>query len=346
MGKRKSEAFNEAIVGLFMVVVVLLLAYFTIVISGVDIVRGDQKVMVRVVFDQVGGLKNHDNVMYRGTKVGKVERVEVTASNLVVHASVDRNVILRESCQIFVRNLSMLGGNFMMLEEGEGARLPLEGTLFRGVTPTDWMQDVSSVAQNLKRLTEMAEVKTIVTNVAAVSQKANEFMDRAKQIADKAQTIVDRVERGEGTVGKLLSSDASAYDDFRTTLAEAKEAVVTAKVSFAEVKGAFTEVKSLAGKLNRDETVENLHAGVAAFRKAAESLDLKETVAKADALMANLNDVALKLKNGEGTLGRLATDEKLYEELNGLIRDVRQVLDNYRDTTPITTFSSLATGAL
>lgn len=339
MGKRKSEAFNEAVVGVFMVVVVLLLAYFTIVISGVDIVKGDQKVTVRTVFDQVGGLKTHDNVLYRGTKVGKVEEVLVTPTNLIVLASVDRNVILRESYRITVCNVSMLGGNFLLLEEGTGAALPLTDTLFRGETPTDWMRDVSSVAQNLKRLTEMAEVRTIVTNVAAVSQKANEFMERARAIAEKAQTVVDRVERGEGTVGRLLSSDAAPYEDLKATLAEAKDAVV-------EAKGAFAEAKAIAAKLNRDETVENLHAGVAAFRKAAESLDVKATVARADELMANLNDVILKLKNGEGTLGRLATDAKMYEEINGLIRDVRQILDNYRDTTPITTFSSLATGAL
>lgn len=36
----------------------------------------------------------------------------------------------------------------------------------------------------------------------------------------------------------------------------------------------------------------------------------------------------------------------MYDEIDGIIRDARQVLDNYRDTTPISTFSSLATGAL
>ena len=38
--KRKSEAFTQALVGLFMVTVLLLLGYFTIVISGVDVLGG------------------------------------------------------------------------------------------------------------------------------------------------------------------------------------------------------------------------------------------------------------------------------------------------------------------
>ena len=55
--------------------------------------------------------------------------------------------------------------------------------------------------------------------------------------------------------------------------------------------------------------------------------------------------MALNLKDGKGTLGKLLSDESMYNEVNGLIKDVRQVLDNYRDTTPISTFSSLAIGA-
>ena len=73
--RKKNDTFAQVIVGMFMVTILLLLGYFTIVISGVDLIRGKEKVRVQIAFDQVGGLKDHDNVMYRGTKVGTVERV-------------------------------------------------------------------------------------------------------------------------------------------------------------------------------------------------------------------------------------------------------------------------------
>ena len=53
-----------------------------------------------------------------------------------------------------------------------------------------------------------------------------------------------------------------------------------------------------------------------------------------------------RLEKGEGTLGKLANESGLYNEVEGLIKDCRQIIDNYRDTTPIATFSSLLTGAL
>lgn len=330
MSKKNNQLFTEAIVGVFMIAVILLLAYFTIVISGVDVIRGDSKVAVSIAFDQVGGLKDHDSVMYRGTKVGVVEFVEVTPSNLIVHANVDRNVIMREGYEVTVRNLSMLGGNYMHLEEGAGEVLPLDTTVFRGETPTDWMQDMKAVAQNMRKFTEMHEVRGIVTNI--------------EQTAVKLRQLTERIERGEGTMGRLLSKDDSVYNELKSTVTEAKTA-------FAETKEAFANVKTLTGKLNESAAIDDLKAGIAAFRKAAEgfdpkSLDMSDLKAKAGTLLSNLNDVAERLKSGEGTLGKLARDSELYDQVNALMKDVRQIIDNYRDTTPISTFSSLATGAL
>ena len=54
--RRKSDVFSEAIVGLFMIAVLALLVYFTIIISGVDVLKGRQKVIANIAFNGVGGL--------------------------------------------------------------------------------------------------------------------------------------------------------------------------------------------------------------------------------------------------------------------------------------------------
>ena len=48
MSKKRSDVFAETIVGIFMAAVLALLVYFTIVISGVDIVVGHTKVPMKV----------------------------------------------------------------------------------------------------------------------------------------------------------------------------------------------------------------------------------------------------------------------------------------------------------
>jgi len=64
------------------------------------------------------------------------------------------------------------------------------------------------------------------------------------------------------------------------------------------------------------------------------------------AITESLKTVGTRLAEGEGTLGRLAADDTLYTEIEGLVGDMRQVLDNFRETQPLTTFGSLVLGGL
>ena len=187
--KRKNETFTKLVVGFFMVTLMALLAYFTIVVSGVDLLTGRSRVHVNVVFDQVGGLKDHDNVMYRGTKVGTVEHVAVSPSNLVVTALVDGNVVLRTGCSASVCNLSMLGGNYLLLEEGEGDVVALSDVLVPGETPTDWMRDVARIAKNLNELTSSPEIRSMITNFQAVSVKAKTIAADARELPFPPQSF-------------------------------------------------------------------------------------------------------------------------------------------------------------
>ena len=332
---KKGETFKEAVVGAFMLAVLALLGYFTIIISGADVFSGRGRTAFSVVFDEVGGLKSHDSVMYRGTKVGKVESVEVTPSNLVVHVEVDSSVVLRENCLVAVCNLSMLGGNYLELKEGDGEKLVLSGATLKGEMPSDWMRDVSEVARNLRKITEMAEVKEAVTNFSAAGANV-------ARLAGSAGRVVERIERGEGSIGKLLADDGSVYDELKRTLSGA-----------AEITGRINRGEGALGRLldKNDTLYDELKSAVSSFRKTCESLEMGAIKADAQLLVADarklietLNAVAGRLKEGEGTLGKLSRESELYDEVNQLVKDVRQIVDNYRDTTPITTFSSLLTG--
>lgn len=338
--KRRNDVFSQVVVGLFMVTVLLLLGYFTIVVSGVDVIRGKERIRLTVAFDHVGGLKDHDNVMYRGTKVGIVDGVVVTPSNLLVNAYIDSGVLLREGYRIEVCSLSMLGGNYLMLEEGSGSPVNVAGAVLRGETPGDWMTDVSRISRNLKNLTDSLERSGIITNIEAATASA--------------KTIAERIERGEGLLGKLTSGDESIYDDIRATAANARE--ITAQlnrkkiyddleIAIAEFRQVCANISKMSDGVDINPAIDDFRKACANISKASEGVDLKGSIAKAESLLDNLNVVADRIKRGDGTLGKLTADDGLYREINGLIRDVRQVIDNYRDTTPISTFSSLAIGA-
>jgi phospholipid/cholesterol/gamma-HCH transport system substrate-binding protein len=69
-------------------------------------------------------------------------------------------------------------------------------------------------------------------------------------------------------------------------------------------------------------------------------------IADLEATAANLRLITERLEKGDGTLGKLVNDDAVAVELEAAIKDVRQIIDNMRDTAPITTFSSLFFGGL
>lgn len=388
--KKNTDVFSEVIVGVFMVAVLALLVYFTVVISGVDVLFGREKALARIAFTDVGGLKERDNVVYRGMKVGIVEKIELAPTNVMVTVLVDRDVVLRETCHASVSALSLLGGNYLLLEEGAGAAQPLATTVFRGDPPIDWVRDLGKIAGSLNEVLNDGSFKSIVSNFEATAENVNR--------------IVARVERGEGTAGRLLSRDDTVYRDLREAVAGAKRAVGDAEKTFDGARKTFDHAAAVAERLDRGEgtlgrllskddavyadlkqTLANAAAISARIERGEGTLgrltakddalwgDLTNAVANVRAatmklkdgegllgrafndaaladdaakLVANLRAVSERLEKGEGTLGRLMTERELYDEVNAALKDVRQIIDNYRDTTPITTFGALATGAL
>ena len=329
MKRKKSDIFAETIVGVFMAAVLALLAYFTIVISGVDILVGRAKVPVSVEFTDVGGLKDRDSVMYRGMKVGVIDAIDLSGTNVKLVARINADVVLREKYRISVASFSLLGGNYLLLEEGEGAQLPIEGTVFRGEPPMDWMRDLGRIANSVSQMTSGGELRDIVTNVQSVAARLNK--------------VVSRVERGEGTVGKLLSSDDSVYQDLKETVATARTAVVSVNDTFSSAKTIAARVERGEGTVGRllssDDTVyqdlkaslENVRAVTARIKDGNGLLmklaDDEKLAADASALLdrlsaasADLASAASRLEKGEGTLGKLSADAKLYDEVTALVK--------------------------
>ena len=367
--KGNREVFSEVVVGVFMAAVLGLLVYFTIIISGVEVFGGKSKVPVKVAFHDVGGLKVRDSVVLRGMTVGSVSGMKLQNSGVTVTLLIERDVKFKEGYTISVCAGSLLGGNYLLIEEGSGKELASDAVL-AGQSPNNWMRDLGNIVAQLKEATAGGHVKSIITNLdsAVLSIKS----------------AVARVEEGKGTLGRLFSEDDSLYSDLSNTVANLKS--VTAKIDtggnslgrlinddgsvYTNLSATIANLKSISDRLENgegtlgrllskdDKIYRDLEDTVASVKNVASSLEKGEgTLGKLikddnkiykdlDATVANLKTVTDRLVKGEGTLGKLSADDKLYNEVNGLITDVRQTVDNFRDTTPISAFASLLVGGL
>ncbi len=170
----------------------------------------------------------------------------------------------------------------------------------------------------------------------------------------------------EGTV-LLGTQPIDLIDEASRTITLVKEALDEGGVlenlkatmqQFKEVTTKLNKGEGTLGKLLTDETVYNDLSEIAtnlrevSDRLAAGEGTLGKLMSSDDQLYQDMSDAAAAIKDltsamadGEGTLGKLAKDDTLYEEAKMLLHETRATVDDLRETSPITTFTTIFFGA-
>jgi phospholipid/cholesterol/gamma-HCH transport system substrate-binding protein len=320
----------EIIVGAFVVMVFLGLGYFTIILSRETWFQ--KKYHMEVVFQNVMGLRDGDSVVVRGMPVGKVLSLHLQPDGVHVVLTLDQPLHPRQDCRLSIVTTSILGGRYLQLEEGSPnlPEMPLDKPL-RGELPQNLMTDAAEAVSAIKKALVDGG---IIDNLKKAIASINEIADRVNKgrgtvgrllseddslytnlvaTVESIKNVASRVEKGEGTLGKLLSSDDSLYTNLAATA-----------VSLKEITGRLERGEGTIGKLlSSDDQVYK---------------DLSATV-------ASLKTVTERIEKGEGTLGKLTKDEAVYDEVKKTLVDVRATIDDFRENLPVTTFSSILFGA-
>ncbi len=159
----------------------------------------------------------------------------------------------------------------------------------------------------------------IMADVAAIMNKARKsvvddgMIDDIRSTVAMLKDVVSDVHDGKGFIGGLLATNSTAMGDFTATLSAVR------KTTERLEKGEGT----LGKLMSQDDTV---------YR------DLQSAV-------ASLKSVAEKIDKGEGLVGKLISDDTLYNEIEGTVKEIRAAVDDFRETAPVVTFTSVFFGA-
>lgn len=326
--ERMQQLSVEVTVGAFLFLVLFALGFFTIVLSTENWFT--EKYHYEVVFENVSGLSEGDSVAVRGLKVGLVQRLWLEADGVHARASLEKPLDLREDYEVTILASSVLGGRYMLFDEGTpGAPQVAKEAVLRGTMPVDLMEEAGRI---VRRIEEALVEGGILDNLEATMV---EF-----------RSLTTKLNAGEGTLGRLLT-DRKVYDDLESTVAglrrisEGLEAGEGTLGKLLTDDGLYTNITATAENLRAlSDRLEEGKGTIGKLLSEDETLyhDLKEAV-------ASLRDLSGRLNSGEGTLGRLMSDDELYEEAKLLLNDIRAAVDDFRETAPLTSFSSIFFGA-
>lgn len=325
--KFKKQVIIESAVGLFSFAVIASLFMLTVVLNQDSLFRKERP--VEIVFNNAMGLRVGDTVSARGVTVGKVKQIDLKRDGVHVMALLTTPVHLREDYQIEVLPTSVLGGRYLNIHEGSRDTEPLspQPVVLRGHASVDLIDTATKTVEDIRLALNdgiledakatMVQVRKIATRLGDGEGTLGKLLaddamyTEVQELAANLREVSAKLVKGEGTVGKLLNDDR-LYDDAQAVAANLRD------VSDRLAKGEGTIGKLLSGD---DQAYEDLAATLAALR-----------------------EVTVSIASGEGTLGRLISDEEMYLEFRGLLREGRAALDDIRETSPITTFTSIFFG--
>lgn len=291
---RLRETSIEVTVGAFMFMVLLALGVFTIILSRENIFT--RYYHLEVVFDNVKGLREGDNVFVRGVSVGKIRTLQIQQDGVHVNVSLTIPVTLRDDYKIEILPSSVLGGRYLNIAQGsEGLPAVPRDAVLRGLPPVDLIDEATKTTKMIKDALQDGGV-----------------LENLKSTMAQLRELTTKLNEGEGTIGKLLTDD-QVYNDLQEIVANLRD-----------VSERLGQGKGTIGKLlSEDDTLYQ---------------DLSDAA-------ASIKEITGAVSRGEGSLGKLVMNDGLYEDVRGLLDEVQATLDDYRETVPLTTFTSILFGA-
>ncbi len=277
-------------------------------------------------FDDLKQIKTGDDVRMAGVKVGSVKTTELAGRLGEAVLQIDPKIEVPGDATASIQMSGLIGGNYVSIEQGRIGSPPLaDGAEIKTSESPDLntlMKQIGGLGKQLQD--SLGSFSTALngdtTGGGGIIQKLDKLITentaRLNATMTNLQQITDKINNGEGTLGKLVN-DPKLHDDLLATVDEVKAAADQAKVFVANAESVMDQVKSGQGTL-----------GTLVYdQKSADNIRVS---------IANLRSVSDKLASGQGTLGKLINDDSLYNSAKVTMKKADRTLDGLSDSGPIT----------
>jgi phospholipid/cholesterol/gamma-HCH transport system substrate-binding protein len=277
---------TAAKVGAFFLVVLAITALFIWKIEELRIGRGVAR-KISVQFKDVGGLDEKSAVRVAGVRVGRVTKIRLVEGKALVDIELDRDVALRQGASASIESLGLLGEKYVELVPGPFGAPPLpDNAVILGGVPVSF-DEITKLARDIE-----VDIKEITRSLKE-SIGGAQGEERLVNIVENMRVISEQVR----------------------SMVEANRAGVDATVAnFREFSSAMSELVARVDSLvtaNQGNVTEGLS-------------NVREISEKLDTTADNLNQITNRIREGEGTVGKLVQSEETHKNLNDALVAVRE----------------------
>jgi phospholipid/cholesterol/gamma-HCH transport system substrate-binding protein len=343
MAQRKQLTWSELWVGLFVLVGLVVIGVAIFYVTGAGFLGPKYRLVTYL--PEVDELQVGAPVTLDGLAIGNVESMRLTPHpsdhrhNITLVMRIDKRYQdqIRTDSSASLVTQGLLGNRYVDISRGiSGQVLPPQG-IVPGSEQADMkqiMQRGSDIVENLGALSE--QVSDIVARVnkgqGTIGKVLNDsaLYDHLNGTAARLEQVAMSIQEGKGTAGKLIASD-ELYTKIDSTVGKVDDvmgAIRDQKGTMGKLvydPSMYDSVKSTAQK--SDALLGDIRAGKGTIGKLATDDSVFANLRDAS---ANVRDATAKLNSSEGTMGKFFTDPKLYDNLTGLTGDMRMLISDFR----------------
>lgn len=341
-----TESGRNFMVGAFVLVGLCVLAGLTVMIGrGPTWLTSGDSYPLRIKFRNASGVRAGNVVTVGGISVGRVSSVDFLVpgefdAGVVVTVTVKKRYpIPVDSTAITTEPVLGQGRPAIEIVPGTGpvadmdptAPPMIEGRVRGAVEAVFPPRMVNTIEKATAQVGDAAEAMTpALRELEDIIKRRNpEDVDRPGGLQGNLSSVFARLDATLKHTNEVIG-DPDVQTQIKQIVANTEAFTEDAKAAVADVRAAADDTKRFVSEAREflkraDTTLTNADTQFTLVAR-----DTREVLQRGSTFMDHLNDAGAKISRGEGTIGRLVMDDKLYEALVLSTQRLAQAIEDFR----------------
>lgn len=303
---------TELKVGIFTLIVIAILSFMTFKVSDFEWIKKDGYT-IYVDFNNIAGLEVKTKIRIAGVDAGVVDAISLKEGRARVVLRMNRDVNIYSDASAAIKATGLLGDKFLSINAGSKEPLLKGGDTLRVVTE---VVDIDDMARNLYSMSANINRLASSLNDSFGSEEARRSLrESIVNLRDITSNINSAIISNDRKAGNMLTTINEMAGVLRDLVQGNKESVTTTVSNMRDF--------STGLKTDGPELIANLN-------KATKELKLlvEENKASIKNTTGSIENITRKIESGEGTIGKLVKDDKLYDSINKAVEGVNKTLSS------------------
>ncbi|HUO34235.1 MAG TPA: MlaD family protein [Candidatus Acidoferrum sp.] len=343
MAQRQQLTWTELRVGLFVLAGLFLIAVGIFYVTGAGFLGPKYRLITYL--PEVDGVAAGAPVRLDGVDIGNVQSLTLTPHPVDRMHSITLVLRIDKKFQDQIRTDStaslitegLLGNRYVTISRGLTGEVIQPGGVVPGTEEAAMKQVVQRGAELMENLGALSDdLRGIVAQVQKGNGTLGKLMNdpslynHLNETAARLDQLAANIQQGQGTIGKLASSD-ELYNKVDATVGHVENvmaAVQNQQGTLGKLVYDPAMYESAKGLLDKGN---NLVSGIQGGKGTLGKLVTDDTLyANVRDASANVRDATAKLNSNEGTAGKFLSDPAFYDNVTGLTGDMRLLISDFR----------------